>query len=698
MQLPSKYYHSHFQELRSVLLEQYHAFFETGHFEFLSSFGNLSEDAQCLYLRMMNRKGRFFFKSRLQYEEILNPLDGFQELELQGLIEKVQAPMWEELLSFLPKKELLSLARERNLPVLKSWGKKDLENSLVEIGFFESDLFNEIVVQSKLDELSYLLFLYFGRIQENLSLYTLRDLGIRKVREGKKSTKARFVSKDEALSQFFYSRVISGHMSDISFDRWPVPFNAQTEEMREHLLVTLAEEKKKEGNFQEALEILSHTRRHPGREKYIRLLHQTGDHIKSKKILEEILDNPVSDLEFLFAEDFYSRKFGGKRISVLTETLRNSKRVQIDESFFRRPEAGVIEWLKSEGKSAYHIENYLWNALFGLLFWEELYESDKTSLFNEFDRRPGDLSEKTFHLIHADEIEHKLELLADKSNAIKLLLERANEKKDVQNGIFGRHESLPELLELLITFADHKSLADVLRYMCKDFNNRSTGFPDIISLEDGIIKFYEVKAPGDSLKNQQLLQMIALTKAGFPVEVLQVDYIYNPHQLYVVVDLETTGGHLPYHRITEIGAVKMRNGEVIEAFQTLINPERYISREIVALTGITNEMVKDAPKFSEVAEAFQLFTKDCIFVAHNVSFDYNFLQSEYQRLDQKFVRPYICTKAGMRKHYPGLSSYGLKKLSDHFNITLTNHHRALSDAEAAAGLLKLINVKRSGVF
>lgn len=216
-----------------------------------------------------------------------------------------------------------------------------------------------------------------------------------------------------------------------------------------------------------------------------------------------------------------------------------------------------------------------------------------------------------------------------------------------------------------------------------------------MAIENGEIKFFEIKAPGDSLKERQLMQMIALQKAGFHVEVLQVEYTYNPLQLYVVVDIETTGGHLPYHRITELGAVKMRGGEVVEKFQSLVNPERRISREIEQLTGISNEMVAVAPKFHEVAAAFSQFTQDCIFVAHNVAFDYGFIQSEYERLEQKFVRPYICTKAGIKKHYPGLESYGLKNLCAHFGISLVNHHRALADAEAAAGLLLLINQKRA---
>jgi DNA polymerase-3 subunit epsilon len=161
------------------------------------------------------------------------------------------------------------------------------------------------------------------------------------------------------------------------------------------------------------------------------------------------------------------------------------------------------------------------------------------------------------------------------------------------------------------------------------------------------------------------------------------------------VDLETTGMVSNYNRITEIGAVKLQGNKVVDTFQTLINPERSIPQMIQGLTGITNDMVKDAPLFEEIAEKFLEFVKDSIFVAHNVSFDYSFLQNEYSRLELNFVRPFICTKAGMKKHFPDLHSYGLKNLCDTFSITLNGHHRALNDAMAAAELLKIINQKRS---
>jgi len=688
IELPPKYYLAHFHELKSVLLKQYGDFFEGPHHQFIADFDNLSEDGQCLYLRLMNRKGKFFFKDSLKYSEITSINNALDELKAKQFVSDLSDNDWQDLLHFLPKTRLTDLALSNNLEFKKSWSRERIKEVVLDIPFTQC---SDIVVQGRREELSYLLFLFFGKIQDNLSLYTLRDLGIRKTNEQKKNFKPRFESREEALANYFYAKLGQNAENTFDINSWPEALNLESQHLREEILLRLADEQKKAQNLQVALNTLKYTKFHPGREKRIRLLYDLDQKEEALNELNRVFEDPYSDVEYLFAEDFLARKFQKKRRSILTETLRNARKVSIDESYFRQPEAGVQDYFKEQGIASFHVENYLWNCLFGLLFWEELFESDKSSLHNEFERRPQDLNSVRFYELHEKEIIEKLEILSK-----EYILAKIEQKKDIPNGVFGWHEIISEQISLFLDHANLQSVREVLLYLTKDFNNRNTGFPDLMAIVDGIVKFYEVKAEGDVLKQNQLSRMINLQKAGFHVEVLQVEYVFNPDQLYVVVDIETTGGSLPYHRITELGAVKVRNGKVIDKFQTLVNPERRISREIESLTGISNAMVKDAPKFAEVAEAFSEFTRNAIFVAHNVSFDYSFIQAEFERLDERFTRPYICTKAGMRKHYPGLESYGLKKLTTHFGISLETHHRALCDAEAAAGLLHLIIEKRSG--
>jgi DNA polymerase-3 subunit epsilon len=133
---------------------------------------------------------------------------------------------------------------------------------------------------------------------------------------------------------------------------------------------------------------------------------------------------------------------------------------------------------------------------------------------------------------------------------------------------------------------------------------------------------------------------------------------------------------------------------VIGEWHSLINPQRPIPANITRLTGITNEMVRDAPLFAEIADSFMQFMGDAVFVAHSVNFDYGFIAREYERLERRFRFPKLCTCASMRRRYPGHKSYGLGALCEGYGIPLESHHRALCDARAAAELLHLINRKR----
>jgi DNA polymerase-3 subunit epsilon len=105
-------------------------------------------------------------------------------------------------------------------------------------------------------------------------------------------------------------------------------------------------------------------------------------------------------------------------------------------------------------------------------------------------------------------------------------------------------------------------------------------------------------------------------------------------------------------------------------------------------------MVADAPVFAQVADAIDQFTAGCVFVAHNVNFDYGFIKEEFNRLGRPYRRPKLCTVREMRKHFKGLPSYSLANLTKHFDIEMQRHHRAMSDAIAASELLNMINEKR----
>ena len=159
-------------------------------------------------------------------------------------------------------------------------------------------------------------------------------------------------------------------------------------------------------------------------------------------------------------------------------------------------------------------------------------------------------------------------------------------------------------------------------------------------------------------------------------------------QLFAVIDVETTGGGINGNRLTEICIVLMCGNQVIDKFSSLINPEKEIPRQITALTGIDNAMVSDAPKFYEVAKQVEEMTRDAIFVAHNVNFDYNVLRNEFKELGFDYSRRKLCTVRLSRKLIPGLFSYSLGRLCDSINIPISNRHRAEGDTDATVILFQ----------
>lgn len=158
--------------------------------------------------------------------------------------------------------------------------------------------------------------------------------------------------------------------------------------------------------------------------------------------------------------------------------------------------------------------------------------------------------------------------------------------------------------------------------------------------------------------------------------------------MYTVVDIETTGNGNKGQKITEISIFVFDGKKIIDEFTSLVNPEQNIPPFITNLTGITNAMVRYAPKFHEIAKKVEELTRDTIFVAHNVNFDYNIIKDEFKSLGFDFKRKKLCTVRLSRKIIPGLQSYSLGNICIDENIPINGRHRAKGDAEATTELFR----------
>ena len=169
--------------------------------------------------------------------------------------------------------------------------------------------------------------------------------------------------------------------------------------------------------------------------------------------------------------------------------------------------------------------------------------------------------------------------------------------------------------------------------------------------------------------------------------------------MYTVIDIETTGLSKHYHKITEIAVAKVQQGKIVGKFQTLIDPEIKIPAFITKLTGIDNEMVEDAPTIDQVLPNFKTFLGENIFVAHNATFDFGFIEQNMWRHNHQLLNYKLCTRKLANRIFPELPRKRLQDLCEHLNIQNQQAHRAMGDVLATVGVFnKMLGIlKERGI-
>jgi len=209
-----------------------------------------------------------------------------------------------------------------------------------------------------------------------------------------------------------------------------------------------------------------------------------------------------------------------------------------------------------------------------------------------------------------------------------------------------------------------------------------------------IIQYNEILEKNDTFFDNIELETELLVSNGLPLYftedfvMLKTSTNLIEDQTFCVVDIETTAGNAKDGQIIEIGAVKYKNGQVIETYESLVNT-REIPFKIQELTGITPEMTHNAPNLRAVLEEFKIFLEDDVFVAHAIAFDYKFISDSFKKYDLgELCNRRLCT-IDLSKRVIECERYGLKYLKEYLNIEIENHHRAYSDALSTQKILKV---------
>ncbi len=710
--LPTTYYRDHFEEFLQAVISQCRHLLAPEHHEFIQTYRDLEFSAQCLWVRMVNRATPYIRRNTLHYQEIPDTGIAIDVLVKTGFARGVTEPDWPHILSAHTKAELISLGGAREKSPTKSARKSVWITSLgtqLDFEVYQSQLLSQQwLVRNTDHHLDYLLYLFFGHCRGQLKQFSLRDLGVMRTRRTQGSdpagNAARFADIAEAQSAFFHARLaeqvtqcdcneLSRLLADVKY--LPAAIGAVAQERRDLYLQRLGLSSLAT-HRELALQTLEHSEHPKAIEKWAREMYATGYREQVERKLEDILEDPATDELALFAEDFYRLKFQSKRVSLVTKMLRDASRsVTLDESWLGQAEQGVAQQYAAAEIQTWFVENTLWRALFGILFWEELFTPQIAGAVTEFDRLPQSIRDGSFGQLHSELVTQKLKLLDQPESAIRFLAAQVAQHFDQPNGVFSWHDQLLDELSILLRHAPAGAVAKVMQRMVQDYLAHKDGFPDLMVLEGNALRFEEVKAPGDQLRRNQLARLRLLQQAGFSVEITQVQWITDPNQVYAVIDVETTGGRSANHRITEIAVVLVQGGEIVDQWSSLINPQRHIPRHITKITGIDDKMVADAPTFDAIAQQLLQRLSGAVFVAHNVNFDYGFVRAELTRLELDLRMPKLCTVRQARKYFPKLSSYSLGHLCRELDVRLDNHHRALDDALAAAELLRMCQARAS---
>jgi DNA polymerase-3 subunit epsilon len=524
--LPKFYYHRNFCDVIESVADDLHHLLGKSSLSFLSKFRLLPFEAQCTYVRMSGRKGRVFNGDKFDYPEIKSLAEQFEILSSEGFVEPVSSQHHKDYLSSLTKPELTRVLSDHvcETKFKKSWKKDKLVNiSVDEIDFDALTLPPNIWVQSRTEALEYVLFLHSGHVEGNLQNLTLRDLGLIRSPKSNQQFGAQFETQESAKTAWFYAVGLRDFRQENtaalealiqSIETWPKPLCTISVGNRDKLLHKLGGLLERRGDIDSALQAYTRSDTSLCNERVVRLRYKHGDRDWVKSRLEAMIENPSSDDEHAFAQDFYARKFKKKRTSIVTDILRDAETLELDEAFRNRPERAAMQYFREQGLVCKRTENVPWRNLFGLLFWDELYGNGSAQNI------PKSLKFGQFYEENKDGIERKLTDL-DTPHLVMIQLLKTLTKH------FGTHQSIIhwgsrslDRLQAMIENAPKGAIAYMLRLMAKDWQGTKDGFPDLMVIKDGGCRFIEVKAAGDVVRRNQLTRLRQLRAAGFRAEIL----------------------------------------------------------------------------------------------------------------------------------------------------------------------------------
>ncbi len=563
IELPPKYYLTYFQYLTDFVKKKYQHILNETEQQFLADFDALTEDEKCLFIRFCNRTGSFFRTEKLKYAEIENIPESLNSLIDKGFVAPLsQNHLTEaaEVLDIFSKAELIELAKMLNLETRgrASLKKEEVLDWLLAVGNWEDVIYllnsedysnihglpHSLVRVLKETEVQMLKFLFFGSRHGDMTEFVTRDLGFQTYEKfDEDKMVAYFQTRQEvedklkvslAREDFYLMQQADIEILDIYnwFMDWTEKHRKELSEIALAtygtftLRVALYLEKKKA--LDEALTIFRLTEESPSRERQVRILDKQKNREEAKALCELILAEPKNATEQFFAEDYLNRVeaqlLKKKSKKAVTQQLHNSESITISGLWKRQVEIGVIDYYQNRGMKAEFTENHLWRSLFGLLFWDIIFDTESLAIHHPLQRSPSDLFKPTFFEKRKEKMEERLKMLEDEDATTVYMNRIFFEKFGLTNPLVQWYGGLFPLILTVLEKLSPEQITLITLEMAKNLRQNLRGFPDLFIWADGEYSFIEVKSPTDSLSNQQLFWLRFFERVNVRSKVLRVEW------------------------------------------------------------------------------------------------------------------------------------------------------------------------------
>lgn len=546
--LPPKYYLDNFNGLLSFVERMYGSLLRENEKSFIDAFRALSEDARCLFLRFANRKGLYFRTDKLNYPELTSLNEALDELLFHQFCAypvAEQASAAADFLQVFSRPELLELCRCLNLKAKGVSGLKKPE--IIEL-LIKRNLLGDLLEASKEigpvvkhafeEELELLKFLFFGHTGGDMSEFVIRDLGLVRYEEPEESQLVARFSKRKEIDELFEVSVAYARFKELREEdpdrlySWYISWSnrnkhwcPQAQPLFNRLTLKLGRLLERQQQPQWAMEVYERTTEVPSRERRARLLQKSGAVQEALELCKLMEESPLNADELFFARDFPNRLLKKKKARSTTLHLKEAGQVSVPDEYRYQVEKGVIQYFIAEGIEAMYSENYLWRSLFGLVFWDIIFDHEVPVYHSPLQRAPSDLYLPVFMENRAGAMKERLQTLGGSEELLAYVGKVYEEKWGLGNPLLNWHENTLPLLRAVIRAVAPSKLGLVMMEMARNLKENGRGFPDLFTWTNGSYAFVEVKSPNDTLSARQLAWLQFFSEHGISAKVLKVEWV-----------------------------------------------------------------------------------------------------------------------------------------------------------------------------